>query len=332
MTKRIPTIILFAIIAIAFVSCAQEKDESDNSIQQRILDAYVAVNYPQGLQSTASGIKIINFEQGKGVKLENYNAALINYTSKDLAGNVSSTTYKNVAQQIGSFAKTTHYGPSFFTIGYGSTIVGLEELLLTMNKGAKIEAIIPPWLSIYAYSAGGTQQSTSNIIYSISLEDVISDIVKYEVDSVSAYANRVYPGLDSLSKGFYFKKFFNSSADTVAWGDAVNVRYVGKLLDGFVFDTNIADTAKKYGIYNSSNTYQALSVTFKKDLDEMKGGDGSSSLILGFCKALQKMKYEDTAISFFTSSYGYSASGKDKSIGPYSPIQFYLYIEPKATE
>ena len=53
-----------------------------------------------------------------------------------------------------------------------------------------------------------------------------------------------------------------------------------------------------------------------------------SSLVKGFCMALQKMSYGDEAFTMFYSEYGYSASGSGE-IGPYQPLIFWLYVEPE---
>ena len=103
------------------------------------------------------------------------------------------------------------------------------------------------------------------------------------------------------------------------------MRYIGRLLDGWVFDTNIADTAKKYGIYDTENDYKALDFKHSNDIETM---EQDNSMVRGFCMALKDMSYGDKAFTMFGSKYGYDYTGKDP-IGPYQPLIFWLYIEPK---
>lgn len=83
-------------------------------------------------------------------------------------------------------------------------------------------------------------------------------------------------GLLLLSAGCAIEK-------KVEKGDTVKVDYVGKLLDGTVFDTSILEEAKNAGIYNESRIYEPLT---------LKIGDGST--IPGFENGLLGMKEGET--------------------------------------
>jgi FKBP-type peptidyl-prolyl cis-trans isomerase len=107
--------------------------------------------------------------------------------------------------------------------------------------------------------------------------------------------------------------------------ESVKVHYVGRLLDGWVFDTNIADTARKYGIYDKSKDYSPLSVLHSEELKQMIE---DNSLVEGFCMAVKEMSYGDKAFTMFYSEYGYGENGSSQ-IGPYQPLIFWLYIEPE---
>lgn len=66
---------------------------------------------------------------------------------------------------------------------------------------------------------------------------------------------------------------------TVKAGDTVKVDYIGRLENGKVFDTSIAEVAKKEGIYVNNTSYAPL--TFKA---------GSGQMIKGFDEAVIGMK------------------------------------------
>lgn len=321
MVKYINKLAFLLLFAMVTVSCAKEVDESDRSVQQRILDSYVELYYPNA-QVMDNGLVIIDYVQGTGDTLDLNEGAYFENTSYYLSGDCVKTTDEKLAEKLGWYSKSNHYGPDLFEIGVEKTYKGIEDAVTGLREGGKIKFILPPWLS-YTIDKNTWSQSVS-AVYEMELKEVIKDIMKWQDDTMKAYANTHYPGLDTTSQHFYFKTLHNAGADSVD-GKMVDVRYVGRLLDGWVFDTNIADTAKKYGIYNADNAYEPLSVQFSEELSTMVD---ESSLVKGFCMALQKMSYGDEAFTMFYSEYGYSASGSGE-IGPYQPLIFWLYIEPK---
>jgi FKBP-type peptidyl-prolyl cis-trans isomerase len=105
---------------------------------------------------------------------------------------------------------------------------------------------------------------------------------------------------------------------------------VGKLLDGYVFDTNIADTAKKYGLYKANKTYEPLSVDYESTFEQMssEGSENGDGFVTGFARALKSMTYGDRAVTFFWSDLGYKDKGTD-GVPAYSMLFFDLYVEEK---
>jgi FKBP-type peptidyl-prolyl cis-trans isomerase. len=316
--------IIIAISALFIIaSCGKEKDESLDSIQKRVLEAYLEINYPNAKPSE-SGLVVLSKTPGDGKVLEEYDFAYLRYSTKMLDGVYQTYNFEDVAKRLGTYSKSTYYGPKLYYIGYGNTIIGLEELLLGEKKGAKLSAIIPPWLSKYKSNGSNTsQENQNNLIYDVELEEVIEDIEKFQIDTLEAYSKKYYGGIDSTAYGYYFKKIVSSGKDSVSAGTSVNVTYVGKLLDGFIFDTNIADSAKKYEIYNASKTYSPLSISYSATADEMAE---NNEIKIGFAKAVKSMTIGDEAIVFFDSNYGYGATSSG-SIGPYQPLFFYIKVE-----
>ena len=318
--------LIAAFMALALFSCAEDKSDSDRSIQDRILEAYVntadfKAKYPNA-EFWESGIVMLEYTQGTGDVLDSREAGYVEYTTQSLSGEYLNTTDEKLADTLGLFAHTNYYGPVLFEMGYKTTFIGIEEVLEGMKVGGKAKFILPPWLTVTDNEPEwGNKYST---IYSVELTDVITNILEWEEDTMIAYANIHYPGLDTLSSNFYYKKLNDIAKDTIKEG-SVNVYYVGRLLDGWVFDTNIADTAKKYGIYDASNSYEPLEVTYNKDLDAMIK---DNSLVTGFCMAVQEMGYGEKAFTMFGSKYGYDYEGKSP-IGPYQPLSFWLHILEK---
>lgn len=309
-------------MALVLCSCAEDKNESDRSIQERILDAYIKEKFPHA-KKLESGLVMIDFQQGSGEELERRDGGYFEYTTQSLSGDYIETTDEELAKQLGSFSNSNYYGPVLYEMGYKTTYKGLEEVMIGMKIGGKAKFILPPWLSVTG-SNGDRWEESANLIYEIELKEVINNIDNWEADTMRRYAAIHYPGLDTLSSHFYFKKLHDAKADSLE-SETVQVRYIGRLLDGWVFDTNIADTAKKYGIYDTENDYKALDFKHSNDIETM---EQDNSMVRGFCMALKDMSYGDKAFTMFGSKYGYDYTGKDP-IGPYQPLIFWLYIEPK---
>ena len=322
MVKLMNKYVLMAVTALALFSCAEEMEETERSVQERILDAYVEVNCPDA-QRWDSGIVMLSSTKGTGDTLNKYESGFFEYTEKSLTGKYIETTDAELAKRLGWYSKSNHYSPKYFELGIGNNFAGMEEVMYKMQVGGKATFILPPWLTYYE---GQTVWNSSvSTIYEIELKEVADNMLTWQQDTMKAYANTHYPGLDTLKSNFYFKELYDAGVKDTLTNESVNVRYVGRLLDGWVFDTNIADTAKKYGIYESTNEYAALEVLFAEELDRMVE---DNSLVKGFCMALKEMNYGDKAFTMFYSEYGYSSSGSDQ-IGPYQPLIFWLYIEPK---
>lgn len=310
--------VLFASIAV-MISCSKEVSVSADSIEKRILDAHIKVVYNNSIQPTSSGLYIINETVGTGAPVQKTCGVFVRYSTLDLRHNYLSTSYDTVAKRVGGFADSTYYGPQLFEMGNYTMIRGLEEALIKLREGSKVRLIIPSWLSDYDYQ-GSSRLYGSTMIYDIEVLKVIDSVAQFEIDTLEAFSAKHYGGVDSLSKGFYFKSLSAGIGDTLKVGDNISYWYVGKLLDGFVFDTNIEDTARKYHIYNPNRSggYTAREYTLV-DLATENGTD-----IKGIAKTIVNMKHGGKAVSFFSSDWGYGST--QMAFGIYQPLFFYVEV------
>ncbi len=324
-------VIIAASVILLFVlaaSCARTAPEKDSSYE-RILASWVRVNYGSNYAPNDSGVYVLNFLQGTGKAVGDSSYVCAHYVRKDLAGNIKSTNYIDLCKQLGTYSYGDDYGSDIWHMGSKSIAAGLEQILSTMRAGGKATIAMPPAMthvSNVGYNAFPSSES-DNVIYEVVIDDVIDDIYDVQESRLEEFSSKYYGGLDTIAEGFYYKLISETAGcDSIADEASVNVWYVGRRLDGTVFDTNIEDTAKKHRIYSSSGSYEAMSVTFYKDLASFIS---NSSNIQGFTRAISMMKYGDTAETFFNSNYGYGEAGKSTSIAEYCPLFFRLYIEPK---
>ncbi len=320
---------LILITLFFLASCVREVDESSESVQRRILSAYMKLNHP-GVDSTKSGMYIIPTKVGSGKSIKDSAYAYVKYSSKYISGAYISSCYDSVSRQLGTYSNSKFYGAQVWSVGTSRLNPGLNELLLSMKEGGKSTAVIPPWLLDVKTGKYVNEGEGTITIYDVELIKIVDDIKKYEISLLEEHANNYYNGLDSSKLGFYSKKLVEKEdGDTVAFETDLKVYYIGRFLDGKVFDTNVADTAKKYRIYSSSSSsYSGLSVKVQKDLTEMKSSN--SNTISGFLNAVIGMKYGERVVTFFSSDWGYGEKGNNPTtngIPAYMPLQFEIWFD-----
>ena len=321
MIKRNKWLLILPLCAVIF-ACAEKTEESTDEIEQRIIDAYLYSN--PGYSTTSSGLCYKVEQEGTGYEFpKDDNFVYVNYTGYDFKGNIvinGTLPYSNsedIAKQLGTFAYTKYYGPKIWGINKSTLYTGLEEAVKMMKPNGKMRVIMPSWLS--AMGTNSSRSLTAPMIVDIELLTVITDITKYQATELSLYAFYNYAGLDSTEYNFFYKTLKQGVDNLPQHGDTLDVRYVGYLLDGFVFDTNIADTASHYRIYDKDNEYKTLSVV-------LDTSSTSNDYVLGFKKALEKMTEKSEAVTIFSSDYGYRSEGSGE-IQPYSPLRFHLSVE-----
>ena len=311
---------LMLTMALFFASCAKDVEETAEEIQDRILKAYIEANYGNTLTSTPSGIYIIELDEGTGKAAANFNGAYIDYHSTYLNKVHYENTYESIAKKIGTYSVSTFYGPNYYRINpldSATVNIGVRELMNMLREGGRVKALIPPKL----LNKDGEEQAVSQavLIYEIEMKEVIDDILSYQIDSIERFTARNYPGTDSLRYGLYYKNL-TSKADTIANNTSASINYIGRLLNGHVFETSVADTARKYGLTATS----ALSVMWGENEDDMLKKE-SNSYVNGLTIALKHFGYSDHGVIYFYSSWGYGASASG-GIKAYSPLVFEVWV------
>ena len=345
--KRI--LIFLAVAALAVCGCAKSPTTGLNDAAKRYFDAWIHVNYPDATP-TALGSYIIDKKEGTGAQAgdaETTPYVLVDYVIRDLDGTVERYSGEELAKQLGDYTAKGYYGPEVWQREDNALPAGLDEVVSSMRAGGKVSFVVPGWLQTnnrYDTAEGylkNVSGSSSHAQYEVTLHELIPDIDKWEADSIGRYLPKHFPGKtvrDSLAYGFYyFRTGAPSSEIEFPTDTTVYINYIGRRLDGVVFDTNIQDTAKFYGIYNASRVYGPSSIEwFSSDTDDDgKQEDYSyikmegSSLINGFCFALSKMHPHEKGTAIFTSSRGYESSGSGEEIPGFSPLRFDIEIVNK---
>ncbi len=330
-----------AVVTMA-VACAKEVTESKNADNKLYLDAWMSAHHPN-VKPTGLGIYITDDQPGIGAAVTDDDFYFfIRYTATDLDGNIGSTSEEKVAQQIGSYTKGDYYGPTVVLNSGLATQVGILEMIKGMKVGGTRTAVIPGWLNVTldgdeGYETGDDyleNETGTDVIYTITLTDKTDDIHKWEVDSLERYTARKMNDVDSTFYGYYYQQLKEPTDTTTLPRDTTfYINYTGRLLNGQVFDTTVEDTAKFYGIYSSSKTYEPQQVALSEEYTNITLGGSSSSdgstTINGFAYCLSKMKAYEKGVCAFYSALGYGYSGNGNAIPKYAPLTFEIEIVDK---
>ena len=337
-------IIIIALAALCLCSCGKTKTSSDSEATKRYLEAWVHVQkqkHPEYLWTqTGLGSWILEETQGSGSQVGEFADSTfirINYNIYDLDGTVQSTTYAGMSQQLGSYDETYYYGP--VTMYAKGMYAGLDEVIKGMRKGGRCKVLIPAWLityNRYDTADGYLKQSSDDIgstsIYELELVDSFEYIMQWSADSLGRYLVANFPskyGTDPVKAvadssgafGFYYIRSKAPSEEIELKDTTVYINYIGRLLNGQVFDTTIRDTAIRYGL-NRDKTYAPVAINYGDGWSKVTMSSESTKVIAGFARTLCKMGPYEKGTGVFISTLGYSYSGSGYKIPAYSPLRF----------
>jgi len=361
MKRTIQHIILVAAAAAGFVAtasitgCSKTESEDTNDAELRYLEAYMTTHYPDA-QKIGMGTYILEDVPGNGLRVLDSNYVFVRFSSRSLMdGTYLFYTDEEIARQLGTHTANSDYSDYIMHLVASEVSQGVREIFFggtdqngatidPMRIGGRRKAVVPSWLSSASHNYSTLIEYLRNVTgqynyaYDIRLVNQVYDIWKWQVDSIERYMDKTktrvdsvkyHPGLyyrrDTLreeARGHYVHSTYKFPDDTTIY-----INYIGRLLNGRVFDTNIADTAKVWGIYSASTTYGPKSVTWDADSTALKLS--SSSVIEGFSYTLWQMHPYESGRGIFTSDLGYGASGSSPSIPRYAPLIFEIDIVDK---
>lgn len=359
--KKTFSIIAYITAALAAISCAKTDTTGPNDAYQRYFEAWMLLNHPDATPS-GLGIYIMEDEPGNGEEVGEDGYVLVDYRITDLEGNISSYTDALTAKQLGEYSKTSYYGPKFWTTTETTLPAGVRDAVVGTKVGTSRRVIIPSWLMSYkSYDSEADYldpplekgeeydaSSFSNTIYEISIRDYTEDIDQWQIDSIGMFftnkevkidgvpASVVFAQMtaaDSTSLGFYYKQLkAPENTEEFATDTTIYINYVGKLLNGLVFDTNVERVAKDNNLYSASNEYEPMQINWGEEYADLTMGSDKSSMISGFAKTLWEMKAMEKGVGIFYSNLGYGYSGSGASIPAYAPLIFEIELVAKPEE
>ena len=334
MNHILRSLLLPAAAAVLAASCTKNASEGANVALQRQFDAWRAIHYPDAIEK--DGIYIIEDIPGTGQLWNgNLGVTFMTYTIRSLDGTVSYNADEQWAKQLGTWDQTYYYGPQVVLTGEGISYAGLDALLDGMRKGGTRTAIIPSWMmtrerydSVSKYLE--TETDVTSMIYTITFLDQTENLTDYEFKQMKDYSSRLWGVTDTLSTAAVFFKSHSNFGYTpveMPTDTTVYIDYIGRrIIDGQVFDTTIADTAKFYHIYNPSKKYAPVEITWADNAEDIKLS--GSSTVGGFAYGLKAMHAGEKASFVFGYDLGYGSSGSGDMIPPYAALRFDVEMVP----
>lgn len=331
------TSLYFSLAALVVCGCAKTPVAGLNDSAKLFFDSWLKVNHP-GAPRTELGVYVLSETPGTGDVAGSADAApyvWVDYVIRNLDGTVSATTLEDLSKQLGDYAPGDYYGPVIWNRSSNGLAVGIDESLTAMRVGGSRTIAIPGWLQTKTRRTSEqdylNNDSGDPKIYELALRGAIKDIKKWETDSIGRYISSLFPGKgvsDSLKYGFYYFRTWEPSSTAEFPSDTtIYINYIGRLLNGTVFDTNVKDTAKFYGLYSESASYGPTSVSITKgDNNNVTVQMGSSSVIDGFAEAIKRMHPFEAGTAVFYSTLGYGTSGSGTTIPGYSPLRFDIEV------
>lgn len=163
----------------------------------------------------------------------------------------------------------------------------------------------------------------SSMIYTIKIENIqtiaeamadrdkaLEEIKNAEKDSVAKYIAKNNLPIKSTASGLMYVVTKASTKIMPAAGDTVVVSYVGKTLDGKLFDTSIEAEAVKGGLSQPGRVYEPISLTI-----------GRGEVIPGWDEGILLMNEGSSATFIIPSDLGYGPQGNG-AIQPFTTLLF----------
>lgn len=329
---------MIAAAILCLWGCAKSSSGSLNSQNEKVFEAWIKTNYPDAVR-TPLGAYIIEDTPGTGALIGDATASpyiRLEYLSRGLDGTVIGYTSDEMAKQLDDYNESDYFGPEVVYRGENHMYAGLDESVSEMRVGGHRTVVIPGWLMSYV-RYGGESEYKANVtgtdtIYDFTVLESISDINSWEVDSIARYLAANFPSKaksDTTMYGFYYIRTKAPDSNVAYAADSTfYINYIGRRLDGQVFDTSIRDTAEYYGV-NHGGTYAPVVINCGETYTDYTMTSSKSSMIEGMSYCLSKMYPHEAGTCIFISKLGYAGNGSGDAIPAFSPLRFDIEIVDK---
>ena len=292
------SILLIAVIAILFSACGNSK-------------------YP-GFKKTKKGLYYKFYTQNKDAKQPSIGDILVGEFKVRTADSTIATNAGNpgrfTALDSVMFAGDINEGLAMLHIGDSATFIVSADSMKSHHMN--LPEFVKPGAVLYF------DIKLKEIVTKDSFEKerkemgaqkqkVMEEAKAKEATDMEKYLSDNKIKVKATESGLYYVELKKGNGAKAETGKKVKVNYIGKLLSGKVFDTNIKEEAKKANVYNEKRPYDA----FEFEL-------GKREVIPGWEEGLSMMKVGGKAKFIIPSKLGYGENGAGGVIPPYAPLVF----------
>lgn len=132
-----------------------------------------------------------------------------------------------------------------------------------------------------------------------------------EAARLANYVASLHPAPKMTASGLYYQILKSSAKPKPLPGDTLVVNYIGRTLDGKVFDTNLQDEAQKAGVIQPGRPYEPFEFVVK-----------NGQVIPGWDEGFLLLNQGSKARLIIPSKLAYGEHGAGADIAPYSPLIF----------
>ncbi|WP_428327408.1 FKBP-type peptidyl-prolyl cis-trans isomerase [Mucilaginibacter sp.] len=265
----------------------------------------VSANAQNTLQSTPKGAQYQIFTSNTGEKIKLNDIITFQYIQKTDKDSVLFSTYtaghsaqtqvrasQNVADLMEIFPLLTVKDSLFVKVPTDSLFKGHEEAR-------------PPF-----FPKGSNLNFTLKIEKVQSLDDYMAEVKSAEANGAAKYIADHKLLVKTTPTGLKYVFTHPTLKRKPLKGDTLLVNYIGRTVDGKVFDTSIESAAKEANLEQPGRTYEPYPVVV-----------GTAAVIPGWDEGLLLMNEGSKAIFVIPSALAYGAQG-NQGIAPYSTLVF----------
>lgn len=132
-----------------------------------------------------------------------------------------------------------------------------------------------------------------------------------DIEAIHAYLQQHQLQADTTSSGLRYRITHPGQGASPQPGDLVSVNYIGRTLEGQVFDTNMAAEAKQHKLYDARRKYEPMQFTI-----------GQGSMIPGFEEGIKLLNKHAKASLLVPSVLAYRELDLSPHIKPHSSLIF----------
>ena len=218
-----------------------EKAAKQSAVDDKLLQEYFKKN---GLKptKTASGLYYTISKEGEGEQIKAGQTVSVNYKGQTTDGKVFDSNMDSTFH---------HNEPFTLEIGRGKVIKGWDEGITLLKKGAKATLYIPSGLAYGDRSTNGIP-ADAILIFDVEVTDVkTAEQLKKDAEEKVAveklnedkqlkdYFAKNNIKATGTESGMYYVITKQGTGDNAKAGQKVSMSYLGKLLNGKVFDKNV---------------------------------------------------------------------------------------------